>query len=126
MSAKKKIFIVEDHPLTRVMLAQLINYEDDMTVCGEADNIITALSEIKLTKPDAAIIDLNLKGSGGLELIKSLKTHHIQLPVLVLSMLPETLSAERVLRAGAKGYISKSATPADVLNAIRKVFDGQV
>ena len=126
MSAKKKIFIVEDHPLIRVMLVQLINYEDDMTVCGEADNIITALSEIKLTKPDAAIIDLNLKGFGGLELIKSLKTHHIQLPVLVLSMLPETLSAERVLRAGAKGYISKSATPADVLNAIRKVFDGQV
>ncbi len=126
MTAKKNILIVEDHPLFRAMLVQLINNEPDMTVCGEVNNITDALSNIKLTHPDAAIIDITLQGSCGLELIKSLKAHNIRLPVLVLSMHAENLYAERVIQAGAKGYISKLASPFDVIKAVKKVLDGQI
>ena len=126
MSAKKTIFIVEDHPLFRVMLAKLIDNEANMTVCGEADNVIDALSSIKRIQPDAAIVDLTLIGSCGLELIKSLRARQIQIPVLVLSMHDENLYAERVLRAGAQGYISKLASSDEVLNAINVVLAGQI
>ena len=126
MSAKKTIFIVEDHPLFRVMLAKLIDNEANMTVCGEADNVIDALSSIKRIQPDAAIVDLTLIGSCGLELIKSLRARQIQIPVLVLSMHDENLYAERVLRTGAQGYISKLASPDEVLKAINTVLAGQV
>ena len=126
MSAKKTIFIVEDHPLFRYMVAELINNEPNMTVCGEADNVSDALTSIKLIEPYAAIIDLNLIGSCGLELIKSLRAHQIQIPLLVLSMHDENLYAERVLRAGAQGYISKLASSDEVLNAINVVLAGQI
>ena len=95
-----------------------------MTVCGEADTVIDALNSIKLKQSDAAIIDLILIGSCGLELIKSLRAHQIKLPVLVLSVHDENLYAERVLRAGAKGYISKLASPVEVLKAINRVLAG--
>ena len=123
---KKKILIVEDHPLFRVTLARLISQELAMIVCGEADNIKEALTIIERTHPDAAIVDLTLQGSGGLELIRELKARNIELPVLVLSMHAETLYAERALRAGAKGYVSKHAPPAEVVEAIRKVVDGRI
>ena len=97
-----------------------------MTVCGEADNVIDALSSIKRIQPDAAIVDLTLIGSCGLELIKSLRARQIQIPVLVLSMHDENLYAERVLRAGAQGYISKLASSDEVLNAINVVLAGQI
>ena len=108
------------------MVAELINNEPNMTVCGEADNVSDALTSIKLIEPYAAIIDLNLIGSCGLELIKSLRAHQIQIPVLVLSMHDETLYAERVLRAGAQGFISKLASPVEVLTAINKVLAGEI
>jgi DNA-binding NarL/FixJ family response regulator len=123
---KKKILIVEDHPLFRAMLVQLISQELGMMVCGEADNIKDALTIIGRTQPDAAIVDLTLPGSGGLELIKELKARNIGLPVLVLSMHAEKLYAERVLRAGAKGYVSKHESPSEVVEAIRKVLDGRI
>jgi DNA-binding NarL/FixJ family response regulator len=123
---KKKILIVEDHPLFRAMLVQLIDQELGMMVCGEADNIKDALTIIGRTHPDAAIVDLTLHGSGGLELIKELKARNIGLPVLVLSMHAEKLYAERVLRAGAKGYVSKQESPCEVVEAIRKVMDGRI
>ena len=126
MSAKKTIFIVEDHPIFRSMLVELIDNEPNMTMCGEADNVIDALSSIKRIQPDAAIIDLTLIGSCGLELIKSLRARQIQIPVLVLSMHDENLYAERVLRTGAQGYISKLASPDEVLKAINTVLAGQV
>ena len=109
--AKKKILIVEDHPLFRAMLVQLIGQELGMTVCGETDNIKDALVLIKQSHPDAAIVDLTLHGSSGLELIKELKAQNLALPVLVLSMHAEGLYAERVLRAGARGYVSKHESP---------------
>ncbi len=123
---KKKILVVEDHPLFRAMLVQLIDKELEMEVCGEADNIKDAMAIIERTCPDAAIVDLTLHGSSGLELIKDLKARKIRLPVLVLSMHEENLYAERVLRAGAKGYISKNEAPAEVVAAIRKVTAGRI
>ena len=123
---KKKILIVEDHPLFRAMLVQLIGQELGMTVCGETNNIKDALALIKQSHPDAAIVDLTLQGSSGLELIKELKARNLGLPVLVLSMHAEGLYAERVLRTGAKGYVSKHESPAEVVEAIRKVTDGHI
>ena len=123
---KKRILIVEDHPLFRVTLARLISQELAMIVCGEADNIKEALTIIERTHPDAAIVDLTLQGSGGLELIRELKARNIELPVLVLSMHAERLYAERVLHAGAKGFISKEESPAEVVEAIRTVLAGRI
>ena len=122
---KKKILIVEDHPVFRAMLAQLIEKKLGMTVCGQADNIQEAITLIERTRPDAAIVDLTLQGPSGLELIKDLKARHHHLPVLVLSMHEEHLYAERVLRAGAKGYVSKQEEPAEVVEAIREVMNGR-
>ena len=133
----KHIFIVEDHPLFRGMLAQLINNEPDMLaqlinnepdmlVSGDADNITDALTMIQQTQPDAAIVDISLQGPSGLELIKSLTAHNSQIPLLVLSMHSEKLYAERVIRAGAKGYVSKLASPFEVIKALNKVLNGQI
>ena len=123
---KKKILIVEDHPLFRAMLVQLIEHELGMTVCGQTNKLQDALTIIAQTQPDAAIVDLTLSGPGGLELIKEMTARRIPLPVLVLSMHDEKLYAARVLRAGAKGYISKEQSPAEVAAAIRTVVDGGI
>ncbi|MDR3404799.1 MAG: response regulator transcription factor [Chthoniobacter sp.] len=124
--SKKKILIVEDHPLFRAMLVQLIEKELEMTVCGETDNIKDALAKIEKDLPDAAIVDLTLQGAGGLELIKDLRARDIHFPVLVVSMHEERLYAERVLRAGARGYISKQEPPSEVVKAIRNVIAGRI
>lgn len=124
--AKKKILIVEDHPLFRAMLVQLVVQELGLTVCGEADNIKEALTLIEQTRPDAAIVDLTLAGSSGIELIKDLTARNFGLPVLVLSMHAEGLYAQRVLHAGARGFISKQESPAAVVAAIRKVLAGGI
>jgi DNA-binding NarL/FixJ family response regulator len=123
---KKKVLLVEDHPVFRAMLVQLIEKELGMTVCGQADNTQEAMALIERTRPDAAIVDLTLDGSSGLELIKDLKARHNPLPVLVLSMHEESLYAERVLRAGAKGFVSKQEPSAEVVEAIRQVMAGQI
>jgi DNA-binding NarL/FixJ family response regulator len=123
---KKKVLLVEDHPVFRAMLVQIVEKELGMIVCGQANNIQEAEKLIEQTQPDAAVVDLMLDGSSGLELIKDLKTRHNPLPVLVLSMHEESLYAERVLRAGAKGYVSKKEAPAEVVEAIRQVMAGEV
>jgi len=120
----KSVLLVEDHPLFRAMLAQLIKTDLGLTVCGETDNIRDALAMIEKCRPDAAIVDLTLNGSSGLELIKDLKARKIRLPVLVLSMHDEHLYAERALRAGARGYISKQEVAGKVVEAVRKVVAG--
>ena len=117
---------MEDHPLFRAQLAHLINKEPDMAVSGEADNIGDALQLLESHPADIAIVDLTLKGPNGLELIKDLKARKIDLPVLVLSMHDELLYAERVLRAGARGYITKNQASLEVMSAIRKVLGGEV
>jgi DNA-binding NarL/FixJ family response regulator len=125
-SADKKVLLVEDHPLFRTMLVQLIEQELGMTVCGQVNNIKDAMTLIGGTVPDAAIVDVTLPGSSGLEFIKDLNARHVAVPVLVVSMHEERLYAERALRAGARGFISKGASPAEVVAAIRKVLAGGI
>src|ERR1700740_3104324 len=123
---KKKVVIVDDHLLFRERLAQLINYQPDMEVIGEAENTKDAIQIIRNTSPDLATVDITLKGSSGLELIKSIKPISIGLRVLVLSMHEESLYAERALRAGASGYITKHQGADEVLLAIRRVLAGEI
>jgi DNA-binding NarL/FixJ family response regulator len=123
---KARVFLVDDHPLVREHLTALIQHETDLQVCGEAADAPTALSLISQQVPDLVILDISLKRSNGLELIKSLKEIWPKLPVLVLSMHDEMLYAERSLRAGALGYITKEEATVNVLSAIRKVLRGQV
>jgi DNA-binding NarL/FixJ family response regulator len=123
---KSKVLLVEDHPMFRERLAHLINKELGMAVCGEADNIRDAMTLVQQTQPDVAIVDLTLRGSSGLEFIKDLKVQEIELPVLVLSMHEEELYAERVLRAGARGYISKNEASSEVIRAIQQVLEGGI
>ena len=125
-SKKSRVVIVEDHPMFRERLAHLINKEEDMIVCGEADNALDGLALIQHAKPSLAIVDITLKGSGGLDLLKDMRVHEIELPVLVLSMHDESLYAERALRAGAKGYITKHEASAKVMIAIRSVLRGEI
>ncbi len=121
-----KVLLVEDHPMFREHLGQLINRDLGMAVCGEADNIKDAMRLAGETQPDIAIVDITLRGSSGLEFIKDLKAQEIDLPVLVLSMHDEELYAERALRAGARGYVSKNEASAEVVKAIRCVINGEV
>jgi DNA-binding NarL/FixJ family response regulator len=125
-AAKCKVLLVEDHPMFRERMALLINKDLGMTVCGEADNIVAAMGIIRESQPDIAIVDISLRGSSGLELIKDIRAQGLSLPVLVLSMHAEELYAERALRAGAKGYIMKSEASSEVLEAIRTVQRGEV
>jgi len=120
------VVLVEDHPMFREQLTQLINREPGMTVCGEANNIHDAFRLIESTGPDIAIVDLTLKGPSGLELIKNLKAKAIDVPVLVLSMHDEALYAERVLKAGARGYITKNEVSKEVMIAIHAVLGGEI
>lgn len=118
--------LVDKHPVFRHGLNQLINQQADIMTCGEADNVSAALSLVASAKPNLAVIDLALKQSMGIELIKDLKVQHPTLPVLVLSLYEESLYTERVLRAGAKGYIMKDALGEEILQAIRRVLNGRI
>jgi DNA-binding NarL/FixJ family response regulator len=121
-----QVVIVEDHRMFREQLGTLINRADDMEVCGDADNVRDGFELIKRTRPGIAIIDISLKGSSGLELLKELRVNAIRVPVLVLSMHDEALYAERALRAGANGYITKHEASEDVMIAIRRVIEGEL
>jgi DNA-binding NarL/FixJ family response regulator len=124
--SRTKIFLVDDHPLVREWLALLIQRESDLMVCGEAEDTHEAVEKIEQCKPDIVIADISLKTTHGLELVKDLQARQPGLPVLVLSMHDESLYAERVLRAGAKGYITKQEATKKILHAIRQVLAGQV
>jgi DNA-binding NarL/FixJ family response regulator len=125
-ATRTKIFLVDDHPLVRDWLTQLIQREGDLTVCGEAEDTHEALTKIEEVKPDIVIADISLKSTHGLELVKDLQVRLPTLPVLVLSMHDESLYAERVLRAGAKGYITKQEATKKILLAIRRVLSGEI
>ncbi len=124
--SKRKVLIVDDHPILRKGLTLLINQEPDLTVCAEAEHAQMALEIIDNIMPDMAIVDISLPGIDGIELIKMLRLRHKDLPVLVVSMHDETVYAERSLRAGARGYIMKQEALEKVLVAIRKVLDGEI
>jgi DNA-binding NarL/FixJ family response regulator len=121
----KRIVIVDDHPLFRKGLEQLIHSEDTFAVCGEANNASEAMDVIRKLNPDLAIVDLSLPGANGIELIKNIRAEFSKLPILVLSMHDESLYAVRALRAGADGYVMKHEAMANVIQAIREVFDGR-
>jgi len=125
-STKKKVLLVDDHPVFRAGLASLVSLEADLMVCGEADNATQAMSAIERSQPDLILMDMSLPGKSGLELLKDVRAVYPQLPVLIISMHDETVYAERVLRAGGRGYIMKQAGPDKVITAIRKVLAGGV
>ncbi len=125
-SIVKQIFIVDDHPIFREGLVGLVKREADLAVCGEADNARQALSAIESLKPDLVLADIGLPGKSGLELVKDLRAVCPEMAILVISMHDETLYAERVLRAGGRGYIMKQEGPEKILQAIRQVLDGQI
>ena len=124
--ARRRILILDDHPLTRYGLTQLIKHERDLVVCGEAESASQALAAIKPARPDLVLADITMPGKSGLEFIKDMQTQHPGVPVLVISMHDESLYAERVLRAGGRGYIMKNEGGERVLEAIRHVLQGQV
>src|SRR3954468_24462481 len=126
MSAKTRIFIVDDHPLLRRGLAELINRETDMMFCGEAEDSPSALKAIAQVKPDLVIVDISLKGYNGIELIKNIKAFDQKIQVLVLSMHDESIYAMRVLKAGAKAYVMKQEVVDKVMEAIRRIRSGKV
>ncbi|MGC9453394.1 MAG: response regulator transcription factor [Phycisphaerae bacterium] len=121
-----RVVIVDDHPIVRQGIKMLADQEPDMEVCGEAEDAADALRVIERTNPDVAIVDLTLKDSFGLQLIKDIRRDCPRTRVLVLSMRDESLYAERALRAGARGYITKEEGPAKVIEGIRRVLAGEV
>jgi DNA-binding NarL/FixJ family response regulator len=122
----KQILIVDDHPMMREGLAQLINREKDLAVAGEADSAARAVEQTAQLKPDLVIVDITLPGRSGLELIRDLHAVHPAALVLVVSMHEESLYAERVLRAGGRGYVMKQAGGKKLMEAIRQVLSGQI
>jgi len=121
-----RVLLVDDHPIVRQGLGALIAQQDDMVVCGEADSGPDALALVPRARPDVAVVDLTLKESTGLDLIKDLQIRHPDVAVLVYSMRDESFYAERVLRAGARGYVTKEEGGRTVIEGIRKVLQGQI
>ncbi len=125
-SPKRKVFLVDDHPIVRERLGELIALESDLEVCGEAEDANTAIKLIGQLQPDIAIVDITLKDTYGIELIKNLKEQESHIPVLVLSMHEESMYGERAIRAGAKGYLNKQEASKKVVSAIRTILSGDI
>ena len=124
--AKKKLLIVDDHPMMRQGLTMLINHEPDLTVCGEAETAHQALAAMGTLKPDLVLADITMPGKNGLEFIKDLHAMHPGTAVLAVSMHDESVYAERVLRAGGRGYIMKQEGGKKLMQAIRRVLNGEI
>jgi DNA-binding NarL/FixJ family response regulator len=120
------VLIVDDHPMTRAGLVHVINHQPDLVVCCEAENAAEALDAVDACRPDLVLADITLPGKSGLELIKDIKAIRPELPILVISMHDESLYAERVLRAGARGYITKQEGGEKLMQAVRHVLSGQI
>src|ERR1700758_1389073 len=126
LGAKKRILVVDDHPIIRQGLALMLNREGDLVVCGEAEDATGAMLVMASARPDILIVDISLNGPDGLDLLKNIRTTHPALPVLILSMHDESIYAERAMRAGANGYIMKQEATEKVLVAIRRILQGEV
>ena len=125
-SKKYRILIVDDHPIVRRGLRELVADETDLEICGEAEDVTQALQQIDATRPDVVIVDLTLKSGHGLELIQEIKARDGQIKMLVSSMHDESLFAERALRAGAAGYINKQESPEKIIDAMRCVLRDEI
>lgn len=123
---KKRILIVEDHPIFRLGLSELINQEEDLTVCGFAEDVNRAWHQIQDLSPDLILADITLRNSDGMEILKEINRHSKKIPVLMLSMHDELLYAERALHAGARGYVMKQEAMESVVHAIRHVLAGKI
>jgi DNA-binding NarL/FixJ family response regulator len=123
---KTRILIVDDHPMTREGLVHVINHQPDLVVCGEAESAAQALDILDSSRPNLLLIDITLPGKSGLELIKDVKAMQPELLMLVISMHDESLYADRVLRAGARGYITKHEGGEKLIEAIRRVLSGKI
>jgi DNA-binding NarL/FixJ family response regulator len=123
---KKRVFVVDDHPLLRQGLALLINQQQDLEVCGEAEEAQAAMQALAQKRPDILIVDISLSGPDGLDLLKNVRAIYPDLPVLILSMHDEAIYAERALRARANGYIMKQEATEKVLVAVRRILNGEV
>ncbi len=123
---RTRILLVDDHPIVRRGLAQLINYETDLFVCGEAGSAQEALSAIEKLQPQVIVLDLSLGNTNGISLIKDIRNQYGPIPILILSMHDENLYAERALRAGALGYIMKEEATERVIEAVRRVLRGEI
>jgi len=123
---KVTVLLVDDHPIVRRGIAEVINAEPDLTVCGEASTMQEAMAAAATMKPGLVIVDVSLSGNNGIELMKNLSSRWDSLPILAYSMHDETIYAERALRAGAKGYVSKQSPPETLLEAIRVVLKGKI
>lgn len=123
---KKKVLVVDDHPVVRRGLVEVIDQDDDLMVCGEAEDAAGAIKAISTLKPDIAVVDITLKDSSGIELTKSIKMQFPDLPVLVLSFHSEGIYVERALRAGAKAYVTKDESPDKLLLALRRSLTERV
>jgi DNA-binding NarL/FixJ family response regulator len=123
---KSKVFVVDDHPIVRQGLTLLINREQDLTVCGEAEDAQSAMHSVTSVRPDTMVIDISLNGPDGLDLLKDIRMRHPDLPVLILSMHDESIYAERALRAGAQGYIMKQEATEKVLVALRRILSHEI
>lgn len=124
--SKRTVLLVDDHPIVRQGLMQMINHEKDLVVCGTAEDSFQALDEIAALQPDLVLLDISLKGGNGIELLKNIKVRHPKLLVLILSMHDESLYAVRSLRAGAAGYVMKQEATERVLTAIRHVLNSEI
>lgn len=122
---KARVLIVDDHPLVRLGFSQLLSDEEDLVVCGEAECAAEALDLVAELEPDLLVVDISLKGTSGLELIKQVRSRRPHVAMLVCSMHDESLFAERALRAGAHGYIGKREAPDDLVTAVRVVLAGK-
>ena len=125
-TAKKRVLLVDDHPLMRLGMSQLIDRQPDLVVCGQAEDAHEALKCVAALNPDVVVLDLTLKDSDGLEVLKNINAQYPTIPVLVLSIHAESLYAELALRAGAKGYVMKTEPLANVLSAIRRILTGGI
>ena len=125
-SGRRRVLLVDDHPIVSRALADLISHEKDLEVCGIAEDGASALRQTDALKPDLVLLDITLHGRGGLELLKDIKAQHPKQLVLLLSMHDETLYAARAVRAGASGYVMKQEATENVLIAIHKVLEGEI
>lgn len=123
---RRRVLIVDDHPIVRLGLARMIESAPDLAVCGDAENVTGAKRAVRELQPDVVVVDLTLGQGDGLELVRDLRAHHPSLPILVLSMHEESIYAERMLAAGARGYIMKEAASDQLLIALRRVLAGKL
>jgi DNA-binding NarL/FixJ family response regulator len=124
-SASRRVFVVDDHPMIREGLAAQIANEPGLEICGEADDVVEAVARVIAADPDLVIVDISLKSGNGIDLVKRLKAKEPSLIILVWSMYPENLYAERALRAGARGYVNKGKSASQIMEAVRTVLDGR-